>query len=179
VPRLVAFLRAINVGGHTVTMATLRRQFESLGFGDVETFIASGNVMFTSKRAPGPALERAIEKRLEQSLGFPVATFVRTAPELIAIAEHRAFPEAALRAAGAHCVGFLSAPLGPGEKKALAALRSNDDTLVTRGREVYWLCRKRQHESKFSNVVFERATGAKVTFRGYPTVLRLAAKARS
>ena len=46
VARHVAFLRAINVGGHTVKMADLRRSFEALGFDAVETFIASGNVIF-------------------------------------------------------------------------------------------------------------------------------------
>jgi len=51
-PRYVAFLRAINVGGHTVTMDDLRGLFESLGFSTVETFIASGNEIFeTSSRA--------------------------------------------------------------------------------------------------------------------------------
>ena len=69
-PRLFAFLRAINVGGHTVTMAELRGQFEALGFSDVETFIASGNVIFTSRAKGGQALERRIEARLHQTLGY-------------------------------------------------------------------------------------------------------------
>ena len=46
--RYIAFLRAINVGGHTVKMAELKRLFEALGFTNVETFIASGNVIFDS-----------------------------------------------------------------------------------------------------------------------------------
>jgi uncharacterized protein (DUF1697 family) len=45
-PRYIALLRAINVGGHLVKMDALRRHFEELGFDPVETFIASGNVMF-------------------------------------------------------------------------------------------------------------------------------------
>ena len=52
--RLIAFLRAINVGGHTVKMDHLRQLFESLGFSGVETFIASGNVVFeTNARNTG------------------------------------------------------------------------------------------------------------------------------
>jgi uncharacterized protein (DUF1697 family) len=50
-PRLIAFLRAINVGGHVVKMEALRRIFESLDFADVETFIASGNVIFSARGA--------------------------------------------------------------------------------------------------------------------------------
>ena len=45
-PRYIAFLRALNVGGHTVKMDHLRSLFEALGFGGVESFIASGNIIF-------------------------------------------------------------------------------------------------------------------------------------
>ena len=47
--RYVAFLRAINVGGHVVKMEALRKLFESMGFQRVETYIASGNVIFDSE----------------------------------------------------------------------------------------------------------------------------------
>jgi uncharacterized protein (DUF1697 family) len=64
VPRLITFLRAINVGGHTVTMAALRDHFAALGFEDVETFIASGNVIARSRTGSTQALERRIEAHL-------------------------------------------------------------------------------------------------------------------
>ena len=176
-PRVFAFLRAINVGGHTVTMDKLCRIFEGLGLADVETFIASGNVMFTSRETSLPALERKIAARLEASLGFEVATFLRTAPEVVAIANYKPFPESRIRVAGAFCVGFLAQPLDTTGKKSLAALESAIDHFKTHGREVYWLCDKRQSESKFSNTVFEKVTGARVTFRGGNTVAKLAAKA--
>ena len=60
-PRYVAFLRAINVGGHTVKMDQLRRLFERLGFSKVETFIASGNVIFESASRSAKALEKNTE----------------------------------------------------------------------------------------------------------------------
>ena len=84
--RLIAFLRAINVGGHTVTMARLREEFEGLGFTDVETFIASGNVIFTSRSNDFARLEKKIEARLRAAFGFEVATFVRTNAEVAAVA---------------------------------------------------------------------------------------------
>jgi uncharacterized protein (DUF1697 family) len=174
--RLVAFLRAINVGGHTVAMGRLRGLFEGLGFDDVETFIASGNVVFTSPQRDNGALERTIESRLENTLGYEVATFIRTVPEVLAIAGHKAFPDARVRAAGAYCVGFMARPLDPTAKKALAALKTEIDDFHVNGREVYWLCKLRQSESTFSNVVFEKAVKARVTFRGANTVARIAAK---
>ena len=177
--RLFAFLRAINVGGHTVTMLKLRKIFEDLGFDDVETFIASGNVIFSSpSKAVGP-LERTIEGALKTALGYEVKAFIRTAPELVAISGHKPFPEARIRSAGAFCIGFLAQPLDAAAKKALMALKTDIDDFHVHGREVYWLCKQRQHESKFSNVRFEKATGAKVTFRGANTVAKLAAKAHA
>jgi uncharacterized protein (DUF1697 family) len=65
-PRFIAFLRAINVGGHNVTMEKLRREFESLGCQKVETFIASGNVIFTSASKKISVLEQRIEGQLHQ-----------------------------------------------------------------------------------------------------------------
>jgi uncharacterized protein (DUF1697 family) len=174
--RHVAFLRAINVGGHTVTMDKLRRIFEALGFDEVETFIASGNVLFSSPSKSLSTLERKIEDRLKVSLGYEVATFVRTAQEVVAIASYKPFPAAQVRTAGAFCVGFLAQPLDAAAKKSLTALASTIDRFHVHDREVYWLCEKRQSESKFSNVVFEKATGARVTFRGANTVSKLAVK---
>lgn len=174
-PRYVAFLRAINVGGHTVTMARLRELFEDLGFKDVATFIASGNVLFSSPGKSTPALERKIESHLEKSLGYEVKTFLRTDSEVVAISEYEAFPPAKVRSAGAFCVGFMSQPLDATAKRALDGLTSAIDQFHTHGREVYWLCEKRQHESKFSNVVFEKTTKTRITFRGVNTIVKLAA----
>lgn len=175
-PRLVAFLRAINVGGHTVTMDALRRLFTGLELDDVETFIASGNVIFSSRARDTGALERRIERRLGESLGYEVRTFLRTLPEVAAIAAHAPFTRPRVEAAGAFCVGFVAEPLSASATKAVLALRTGIDDFQVHGREVYWLCTMRQSESKFSNVVFEKAAQARVTFRGANTVARLAAK---
>ena len=89
--KYAAFLRAINVGGHVVKMDRLRTLFEAAGFRGVETVIASGNVVFESSRKSAGDLERAIETHLKKALGYPVATFVRSMPELAAIAELEPF----------------------------------------------------------------------------------------
>src|SRR5512141_1995213 len=99
-PKYVAFLRAINVGSHTVKMDQLRSLFEALKFANVETFIASGNVIFDVKTTNTQSLERKIEKHLEQSLGYEVVTFVRSIPELQEIANYRPFSTRELSAEG-------------------------------------------------------------------------------
>ncbi len=174
-PRYVAFLRAINVGGHVIAMARLRSLFEQMGLANVETFIASGNVIFSSRAKPA-ALERRLEAELQKALGYEVATFLRTAAEVAAIARNEPFP--ATRAATAHAlnVGLLAAPLPTAAAKAVLALRNDVNDFHVQGREVYWLCQGRQTESPFAKVKFEKLTGAQVTFRGIKTMQRLANK---
>ena len=81
-PKYIAFLRAINVGGHTVKMDHLSKLFEGLGFSSVETFIASGNVIFDTTAKNTATLEKKIAEHLEKSLGYPVDTFLRTIQEV-------------------------------------------------------------------------------------------------
>ena len=174
--RLVAFLRAINVGGHTVRMEELRRLFTELGLREVETFIASGNLIFSSSARAIPALESRIEARLHSALGYEVKTFVRTEAEVATVASYQAFTPSQVRQAGAQCVGFLAQPLGTAARKSLMALKTDIDDFHVNGREVYWLCKKRQGESRFSNVAFEKAVRVRSTFRGVNTICRLVAK---
>ena len=80
--RYVALLRAINVGGHVVKMEKLRALFDELAFKDVETVIASGNVLFSSGAPNAAALEEKIERHLKAALGYEVTTFIRTPREM-------------------------------------------------------------------------------------------------
>ncbi len=175
-PRYIAFLRAINVGGHTVKMDVLRRLFESLGFSNVETFIASGNVVFETTSKNTQALERKIETKLREALGYEVATFIRTDAEVAAVANYEPFSQPELEGAAALNIAFLSERLDDEARRKLTALRTEIDEFHTHEREVYWLCRTRQSDSKISNAVLEKTLGQKATLRGANTVKRLAAK---
>lgn len=174
--RYVAFLRAINVGGHTVTMDVLKRLFAKSGFAAVETFIASGNVIFESRVREAARLERTIEAALEKALGYEVATFVRTTGELSGVAARDPFPRSRVDEAVAFVVGFLAAPLDAAAVRRLMALRTGFDDFHVDAREIYWLSRRGQGESTFSNAVFEKAVGVKTTFRSVTTVRKMAAK---
>src|SRR5437588_2892987 len=70
--KYVAFLRAINVGGHTVKMNDLRRLCADIGLNNVETVIASGNVVFASPARSARALEKKIAAHLPANLGYTV-----------------------------------------------------------------------------------------------------------
>ena len=174
--RYFAFLRAINVGGHTVKMDVLRQLFESLGFSNVETFIASGNVIFEAKKADGKSLEKRIEKALKEALGYEVSTFIRTDAEFTAIAAYKPFPQSLLDSAAALNIGFLADDPEAVTKQKLISLKTDIDDFHIHGRELYWLCRKKQSESKISNVVLEKALGLKTTLRGINTINKMTEK---
>jgi|ERR1019366_5094332 uncharacterized protein (DUF1697 family) len=106
--RLVRFIRAIYVGGHTVTMAELRSLFESLGLPRVEMFIASGNVICESPSTNARALERKIEDHLAGALRYVVATFIRSAAEVGEVARHASVRASQVEAATAINVGSVS-----------------------------------------------------------------------
>lgn len=171
-PRYVALLRAINVGGHVVKMERLRALFEEMGFQDVTTFIASGNVLFGAGRSPAASLERKIEKALGAALGYEVDTFLRTPEELAAVAAHQPF--AAIEGASLY-VGFVKEPLDAGARDVLHGFRTPTDDFAVLGREVYWHCRTRSTDSEFSGARFEKSLRRKATFRNVTTVRKLAA----
>lgn len=174
--RYIAFLRALNVGGHhVVKMDRLRKLFEGEGFAKVETFIASGNVVFDGA-GRADALERTIETMLKEALGHEVSTFVRTAAELRALAAHDAFSPSAVVKATAFNVVFLAGLLDTKGKRALMTLKTRDDDFDVHGREIFWLSRVRQSESMISNTVFEKALGQRSTVRGISTVRKMAEK---
>lgn len=174
--RYIAFLRAINVGGHTVKMDALRQLFESFGFSKVETFIASGNVIFRSTAENAATLESEISSGLQDALGYEVATFIRTDAELAQIAAHQAFQQPELDAAEAFNIAFLAQPLGPEAMQKLMALTTDIDRFAVHNREVYWLCQKKQSESTFSNAVLEKKLGVKATIRGMKTINKITDK---
>ncbi len=174
--RYAAFLRAINVGGHTVKMEDLRAIFSAQGFTHVETFIASGNVLFDAPAGDPAGLEEHIARTLRASLGYEVATFLRTGTELAEILACSPFSESQMTAAAAFNIGFLAAAPSPEVIHKLLALQNEIDTFATGRREVYWLCRKKQSESTFSNAVLEKILKIPATLRGISTVEKMTAR---
>ncbi len=173
-PRYIALLRGINLGGHTVKMDRLKKLFEEMGFKKVETFIASGNVIFESASKSAPALEKRISAFLEKSLGFPAAAFIRTDEQLAQVLEHEA-----LQDPGSHHVyiGFLLEPPAKEAHTKLMKHQSKTDTFHVGEREVYWLCRARgMSDSPFFRVGIEKALGMKATVRNATTVAKLVEK---
>ena len=90
----IALLRAVNVGGTgKLPMSELKSMCEALGFAGVRTYIASGNVVFTSRKSEA-AVKKALEAALESYAGKPVGVMVRTLAEMQAVLTDNPFPKA-------------------------------------------------------------------------------------
>lgn len=174
--RCVALLRAVNVGGHLVKMERLRALVAELGFGNVETFIASGNVIFDATRAQAARAERAIEQALEGEFGYEVPAFVRTVEDIAGVAALEPFDAADVARASTFCVAFLKAAPDAAHVRSLMDLRSDDHDFHVNGREVFWLSRLKQSDPAFSKMRIERVLGVAMTVRGISTVRKLAAR---
>jgi len=171
-----AFLRAVNVGGHIVKMEHLRQLFESLGFTKVETFIASGNVIFESPSQNIDSLEKKMEVELNRALGYEVVPFIRSEKELEIIATYQAFSQSKLNSATAFNIAFLKEPLDKIQLSRLMELKTDIDEFSVKDREIYWLCQKKQSESTFSNAVLEKKLQVKSTLRGANTINKMVVK---
>ena len=155
-------------------MDFLRKRFEEMGFSNIETFIASGNVIFESRR-DATTLERQIERDLKQSLGYAVPTFVRTPLELANTLANNPFASDDLQGTSLN-VAFLAAAPGAEALKGILASRTAESEFCLRGREIFCLFRKKMSDLRFSGSRFERTIGMPMTMRNVTTVRKLAAR---
>ena len=174
-PRYIALLRGVNVGGRVIRMDQLKRAFESMSLSNVQTFIASGNVIFETSISKAGAIESAIEAGLHKAFKYPVMTFVRTPAEMIAASVQAPFTAGDLENAGLY-VTFLKTPLDEAAARKVLTLRNADDDFAVVGREVYWLRRRLKERMGEPFPPLEKAISVPGTMRSITTVRKLAAK---
>jgi uncharacterized protein (DUF1697 family) len=170
----VALLRAVNVGGRVIKMDELRRVFETLDLENVRTFIASGNVIFESA-VDRSTLETMIERGLQKAFKYPIATFVRSAEEMVAAAGQSPFAARDLEGSGLY-VTFHKRALSRAEASKVEAMRTKDDDFAVVGCEVYWLRRRMSERMGEPFPTFGKAFDVPGTMRSITTVKKLAAK---
>ncbi len=175
--RYIALLRGINVGGHRVAMADLRGHFGVLGLRDVETFIASGNVIFSTPKPADPIkLERKIEQHLLTCLGYAVPTFIRTPEELREASLQRPFAASDMDHTG-HTVhvAFLRTSASAAFTREMKARKTAKDEFAVKGRELYWLIRGKTMDSLVTWQKVEKALNIDVTMRSLVSLKKLVA----
>ena len=167
----VALLRGINVGGkNRVAMADLRAAFTEQGYDEVATYIASGNVMFNSRKAQA-TLEREIENLLEERYGVSIVTVVRTHGQLRAVVGNA--PKGFGGDDHHSDVVFLKDPLTPKKALGVVELREGVDR-VWPGKGVLYFARlsARRTQSKMSKIV-GTPEYQQMTIRSWSTTTKL------
>jgi uncharacterized protein (DUF1697 family) len=168
-PAFIALLRAVNVGGTgKLPMSELKAMCEELGFAQVKTYIASGNVVFTSRKSQA-AIKKALEKRLKAYAGKPVGVAIRSAAEMAQVQADNPFPKAKPNRTVAI---FLD---GKPPKDTLSAMRGQKDEEVKLGRrEIYVHYGDGMGQSKL--VISAAKTGTARNLNTVATLAKMAAE---
>ncbi len=169
-PRHVAFLRGVTPTN--AKMPELRRAFESAGFTNVRTLLASGNVVFEARAASEAALERRAEAALRQTLGRAFHTIVRSAASLEDLLATDPWSAWRLPADAKRVVSFLRTAREPAVRLPLR--EDGAQVLARRGREVFTAYVPHPKGPVFMKLI-ERAFGDEITTRTWDTVRKCAA----
>ena len=178
VPRYVALLRSVNIGGYgRINMNDLRASFEKLGSADVITYIQTGNVLFSTPSKSEPKIVGAIEERLDEDFGESPAVILRNVPELLRIGKASPYARSGANPSRHH-VTFLATPPTAAILAAFELPPSGKDELVIDGREVYVHTPNGYAETKYTGTFLERRLGVVSTTRNWNTVTKLCELAR-
>lgn len=164
-------LRGINVAGQKkVSMEELKKLYESLGFKIVQTYIQSGNVIFQFHDTNVSKLQKIIERKIKQSLGFDVLVLIRTKNEFQILIENTPFLNKDI---GKLHITFLSyAPIHvPLEE--INKIKDKSEEFSISNREIYLFCPNGYGKSKLSNNFLERKLKVSATTRNWRTVTKL------
>jgi len=175
-PRYVAFLGSINVGGSRLTMAELRKAFEAEGFETIETVVASGNVLFDFPERPSPGLEEKLGLMMRERFAMDSAVCVRTRDEVAAaIADN---PFAASGETGQVHTHFLERQADPDQFAVLVAdyAERGPEKLALGERALYIDFVEGVGASRLTGKFLERRLGCRGTARNMRSLARIVAK---
>lgn len=166
--KYISMLRGINVSGQKkVNMEKLKGLYESFGFGNVRTYIQSGNVGFECHDAKAPELASGIERKIKQAFGFDVSVFIRTRNEFHKIIKNNPF---AGKNESRIYVTFLQDRPANFPAEEIKKTKAKSEEFSVSRREIYLFCPDGYGRTKLSNNFFERKLKMPATTRNWNTV---------
>jgi len=170
----VSLFRGINVGGNkSVRMDALKELHESLGLQRVETYIQSGNVVFTSDEADPAQIARQIEQAFATKFGFQANVMVRTADEFNAIIANNPFQNQPMKESKWIVVMFLATHAVSTALEDIQKTYTGPEELHIIGQEAYIYYPEGIGRSKLTNTFLEKKLKTAGTARNWNTILRL------
>lgn len=175
--KYLAFLRGINVGGnHKVPMAELKKILAKLGFENVKTLIASGNVAFESSESNPAKLRLTIEKALQKMFGFEIPTIVRTADQLAALIKADPFKKIKVTSLTRSYVTFLGDKPPKELKKSYVSEGKEFRILEVTDGEIFSVLELSPTNRTVDSMNYiQKKFGKNITTRNWNTVQKMAA----
>jgi len=170
--RLIALLRAVNVGGRKLPMAELRALCGELGWEDVETYIQSGNLLF-SAAGRVEAHEEVLEKAIEDRFGLEVPVIVRTAKQWAELAAANPFPDVARDEPNRLQLLVSKKPPKADAASTLMERARAGEAVEAAGGALWFHFPAGVGTSKLTPGIIDKAAGSPSTSRNWRTVLKL------
>jgi uncharacterized protein (DUF1697 family) len=167
--RMVALLRAVNVGGRKLPMAELRALCGALGWADIATYIQSGNVVFSAAGRPA-AIEARLEEAIKKEIGLAVPVIVRTAAEWAAYPPANPFPD---EPPNRVMLLLSKAPPADGAEAIIQARAQAGEQVRRAGDGLWFHYPDGAGTSKLTPSQIDRAIGSPGTARNFNTVIKL------
>ena len=170
----LALLRGINVGGkRKILMNDLKQLFADLGYEDVQTYIQSGNVIFTGDTEMDTTQEEeALSFAIQKAFGYDVPVIIRTAHEIDQLVEANPFLKEGHSIENLHLC-FLGENPENQLFENLETIDAKGDLFTAHKNNLFIYCRSKYHESKLSNQTIEKKLQTKATTRNWKTILKL------
>jgi len=166
-------LRGVNVGPHNrISMQALRTLCGSLQLQNAQTYVQSGNVVFTSDERNLSALAKRIEDAFEQGFGFRARVILRSAAEMQTVIAKNPFAKRKEIEPGKLQVTFLSGELSPEARKQLEEAKAGPEEIRAQARELYVYFPNGMGRSKLP-AVMDRVLKKTGTARNWNSVTKL------
>jgi uncharacterized protein (DUF1697 family) len=181
---LIALLRGINMTGHnSLKMKDLSKLFTDMGFSNVETYIQSGNVIFSSpENLVESEISDLLKKAILERFGYSVPVIIRTIQELKRVLIVNKFPSEELFDKTKMAVIFLNDLPSEAKIQDLSVIDTSPERYEISGREIFIYCPAGFGKSKLYSNFFDKKLGVVGTGRNWNTVnaiLEMASKRQS
>jgi uncharacterized protein (DUF1697 family) len=168
--KYVALLRGINLGKRTVKMDALRATFESLGYTEVRTLLASGNVVFAAKEQDAAKLRTAIERQFAKDFGFDAHIILRSASQIAALVKAAPFKAVKAGPGVRMHITFLGAPAKA--SKAISEVKTNSWVAAATKDYLAWVVDPDGKTVDYMDILAEQF-GEEITTRTWNTVEKI------
>jgi uncharacterized protein (DUF1697 family) len=173
-PVVISMLRGVNLGAHRrIKMDALRDLYASLKLRDPQTYVQSGNVVFSTEERDLLQLSQRIEKAIERGFGFHTDVILRTTAELRSVVARNPCAKRKGIEPSRLLVNFLAGDPGPNARKALRGLKIAPEQLWIDGRELYIYFPNGMARPKLSWAAIDRILETPGTGRNWNSVTKL------